>query len=162
MFKTLTLGLVLSSFSAFTGLVSAPVYAATTNKEACIVIGGVGMPNFVPQEDGTITIIAPLTGSVSSAAGKVTGQRETETGLEMDMEHYFMTEDGGFMHTKDLGILTNVVGKQGQYMIEITYHVQEASTSGSLKDYKGNFSSYGLVDLPKLQGLIRYSGKVCK
>ncbi|WP_419904789.1 hypothetical protein [Kiloniella sp.] len=162
MFKTLAFGLALSSFTTFTDVISTPALAATTNSEACTVIGGVGMPNFVPQEDGTITIVAPLTGSVSNASGKVTAQRETATGLEMDMEHYFMTEDGGFMHTKDLGILTSVVGKQGQYMIEITYDVQEASTSGSLKGYKGSFSSYGLVDLPKLQGLIRYSGAVCK
>ena len=128
----------------------------------CMPIGGVGMPNFVPQEDGSFTIVALLTGSVSNTAGKVTGQRTTETGLEMDMEHYFMTNKGGFMHTKDLGILTQVVGKKDQYMIEITYDIQEASTSGELKGYKGRFNSFGLVDLANLNGLIRYSGEICK
>jgi hypothetical protein len=128
----------------------------------CMPIGGVGMPNFVPQEDGSFAIVAPLTGSVSNAAGKVTGQRTTKTGLEMDMEHYFMTNKGGFMHTKDLGILTRVVGKKDQYMIEITYDIQEASTSGELKGYKGRFNSFGLVDLANLNGLIRYSGEICK
>ena len=120
------------------------------------------MPNFVPQKDGTITIVAPLTGSVSNATGKITAQRKTATGMEMDMEHYFMTEKGGFMQTKDLGILTAVPGKKDRYMIEITYHVQPSSTSGVLKGYSGTFNSYGLVDLEKLQGLIRYSGEVCQ
>ena len=115
-----------------------------------------------PQKDGTITIVAPLTGSVSAASGKITAKRKTATGLEMDMEHYFMTPAGGFMQTKDLGILTEVKGKKDRYMIEITYHIQAATTSGVLKGYKGKFSSVGLVDLAKLKGLIRYSGKICK
>ena len=102
-----------------TALISAtitPSFAA----DNCKIIGGLGMPNFVPQDDGTITIVAPLTGSVSNAAGTITSQRKTATGLEMDMEHYFMTAKGGFMHTKDLGVLTRVEGKKDQYMIEIT------------------------------------------
>ena len=125
-------------------------------------IGGVGMPNFVRQPDGTITIVAPLFGSATTASGKITAQRETKTGLEMDMEHYFMTEKGGFMHTKDLAILSPVAGKKDRYMIEITYHIQDGSTSGVLAGYKGKFNSYGLVDLENLQGLIRYSGTICK
>jgi hypothetical protein len=136
--------------------------ATTLAKENCIPIGGVGMPNFVPQKDGSITIVAPLTGSVATASGKITAQRKTATGLEMDMEHYFMTEKGGFMHTKDLGILTKVDGKKDRYMIEITYHVQKGSSSGVLKGYSGTFNSFGLVDLANLNGLIRYSGEVCK
>ena len=128
----------------------------------CKLIGGLGMPNFVPQDDGTISIVAPLTGSVSNASGTITGQRKTATGLEMDMEHYFMSSKGGFMHTKDLGVLTRVEGKKDQYMIEITYAIQPESTSGILKNYQGQFKSYGLVDLEKMQGLIRYSGEICR
>ena len=151
--------LALSSL-IFTGIVG---YAsAQANETQCIAIGGLGMPNFVPQVDGTITIVAPLSGSVATASGKITAQRKTKTGLEMDMEHYFMNEKGGFMHTKDLGILTRVEGKENHYMIEISYQVQPESTSGVLKGFKGNFKSYGLVDLKKLQGLIRYSGEICK
>ncbi|HYQ71831.1 MAG TPA: hypothetical protein VET88_07875, partial [Gammaproteobacteria bacterium] len=40
----------------------------------CMPIGGVGMPNFVPQGDGTITIVAPLTGSVGTTSGRITRQ----------------------------------------------------------------------------------------
>lgn len=137
----------------------APAQAGDLNS---VAIGGIGMANFVPQPDGTFTILAPLTGSVSNAAGKVTATRKTPTGLEMDMEHYFMTDKGGFIHTVDLGILTAVPGKEGRYMIEITYDVQEKESSGELAGFDGTFQSYGLVDLNKLQGLIRYSGEITK
>jgi len=157
MFKNMKYGLLVSVL-----LLSASIPNALATEKICMPIGGLGMPNFVPQKDGTITIVAPLTGSVATASGKITAQRKTVTGLEMDMEHYFMTEKGGFMHTRDLGILTEVNGKKDRYMIEITYHIQEASTSGVLAGYKGTFQSFGLVDLAKLNGLIRYSGEICK
>jgi len=156
MFKKLSCRLISSII--IIGATASIAYAG----ENCMPIGGLGMPNFVPQKDGTITIVAPLTGSVITAAGKITAQRKTANGLEMDMEHYFMTEKGGFMQTKDLGILSAVKGKKDRYMIEITYHIQAETTSGVLKGYKGKFSSFGLVDLKKLNGLIRYSGEICK
>jgi len=157
MFKNAIYGFLVSIY-----FLAASVSTAQAVDKNCMPIGGLGMPNFVPEKDGTITIIAPLTGSVSSASGKITAQRKTATGLEMDMEHYFMTDKGGFMRTKDLGILTEVNGKKDRYMIEITYDIQEASTSGVLKGFKGKFQSFGLVDLAKLKGLIRYSGDICK
>jgi len=58
--------------------------------------------------------------------------------------------------------LTKVPGKKGRYMIEITYHVKADSTSGQLEGYTGTFNSYGLVDMENLQGVIRYSGEICK
>lgn len=157
MFKKFMYGIIISA--TLIGATLSNIQAAEKN---CMPIGGTGMPNFVPEKDGSITIVAPLTGSVATASGKITAQRKTPTGLEMDMEHYFMTAKGGFMRTKDLGILTKVPGKKDRYMIEITYDVQESSTSGVLKGYKGSFNSYGLVDLRNLQGLIRYSGEICK
>ncbi|HHJ13683.1 MAG TPA: hypothetical protein ENJ79_04805 [Gammaproteobacteria bacterium] len=157
MFKKYMLGFAISA-----AILVSNTSAATISGDSCMHIGGMGMPNFVPQPDGTTTIVAPLTGSVATASGRITAQRETKTGLEMDMEHYFMTKKGGFMHTRDLAVLSRVAGKKGRYMIEITYHIQESSTSGVLKGYKGNFKSYGLVDLENLQGLIRYSGSICK
>ncbi len=143
---------------AIAGSVLMSAHAGTN----CMPIGGTAMPNFVPQPDGTITIVAPLTGSVATATGTITAQRKTDTGLEMDMEHYFMTSKGGFMHTKDTAVLTKVMGKKDRYMIEIEYHIQEASTSGALKGFKGEFNSFGLVDLAQLNGLVRYSGEICQ
>jgi hypothetical protein len=128
----------------------------------CLPIGGVGMPNFVPQKDGTTTIVAALTGSAVTAAGAITDERKTAGGLEMEMEHYCMTDKGGFMHTRDRAVLSSVKGKDERYMIEITYQIQPESTSGELHGFKGQFKSFGLVDLAKLKGLIRYSGEICQ
>lgn len=152
----------ITGFAMSTVILTTNISTAMAAGSSCMPIGGIGMPNFVPQPDGTITIVAPLTGSVATASGKITAQRETKTGLEMDMEHYFMTDKGGFMQTKDQATLYRVAGKKDRYMIEISYHIQESTTSGVLEGYKGNFKSYGLVDLENLQGLIRYSGEICK
>ena len=139
------------------------VHAGDTS---CMPIGGVAIAHFFSEGEGKPVIIAaPLTGSVNSAAGKILAQRETKTGLEMDMEHYFTKDDGGAIQTKDLGILTAVPGKPGRYMIEITYNIQESVTRGTLKGYKGQFKSFGLVDLSdpnNMRGLVRYEGEICK
>lgn len=132
----------------------------------CMPIGGVAIPNFFAEgENNPIIISATLTGSVNNATGKITAQRETPTGLEVDMEHYFGTDDGGAFQTRDLGILTAVPGKPGRYMIEITYHIQKDVTRGTLKGFHGKFNSYGLVDLRdpnNMVGLVRYTGEICK
>lgn len=155
----------------FTIIISATIAGASTSivqaEEAfCVPIGGVAIPNFFAEGEGKpIIISAALTGSVNNAAGKITAQRETPTGLEMDMEHYFGADDGGAFQTKDLGILTAIPGKPGRFMIEITYHIQEDVTRGTLKGVKGQFNSYGLVDLrdpDNMVGLVRYKGEVCK
>ena len=132
----------------------------------CMPIGGVAAPNFFAEgDDAPMIISATLTGTVENAAGKIVAQRETPTGLEMDMEHYFGRGDGGAFQTKDLGVLTAIPGKPGRYMIEITYDIQENMTRGTLKGVKGQFNSYGLVDLRdpgNLVGLVRYTGEICR
>lgn len=151
-------------------LASSVSLAGTTSASAgtgvCAPIGGVAIPNFFAEGEGNpIIISATMTGSVQNAAGKITGQRETATGLEMDMEHYFGRADGGAFQTKDLGILTSVPGKPGRFMIEITYDIQEGAGRGTMTGANGTFNSYGLVDLRdgnNLEGLVRYSGEVCQ
>lgn len=132
----------------------------------CLPIGGVAIPNFFDEgENQPLIISATLTGSVQNAAGKILAQRTTSTGLEMDMEHYFGRSDGGSIYTQDLGILTAVPTKPGRFMIEITYDIQKEKSRGTLEGYGGQFKSYGLVDLrdpTNLQGLVRYSGEICK
>ena len=132
----------------------------------CVEMGGVGIPNFYPEGEGQpIIISATLTGTVEHASGKILATRETETGLEMDMEHYFGRGDGGGFQTRDLGVLTAVPGKPGRFMIEITYDLEPSVTRGTLQGYSGQFKSYGLVDLRdenNLVGLVRYSGEICR
>ncbi len=159
MLKKTTIGL-------FAASILAAGFTSTAQAQSCMPIGGVAIPHFYAEGEGNPMIIsAALTGSVQNAAGKITAQRETATGLEMDMEHYFGRDDGGAFQTKDLGVLTAIPGKPGRYMIEITYHIQDDVTRGTLEGYTGQFSSYGLVDLrdpDNLVGLVRYTGSICK
>ncbi|MFT7374433.1 MAG: hypothetical protein ACI9T9_003139, partial [Oleiphilaceae bacterium] len=104
--------------------------------ESCMDIGGVAVANFYGEGEGKpIVISASLTGSIQNAAGKITAQRKTKTGMEMDMEHYFGRADGGSISTKDLGVLTAVPGKPGRFMIEISYDIQDGKSRGTLKGY---------------------------
>lgn len=155
------------TITTFAGAMLALTLSSTAAMAAnCIEMGGVGVPNFYQEGDEKPAIIsAVLTGTVQNAAGKITATRVTDTGLEMDMEHYFGRADGGGFLTNDIGILTEVPGKPGRYMIEITYDIQEDVTRGTLKGYAGQFKSFGLVDLRdenNLIGLVRYSGEICR
>jgi len=161
MIKLSLVALALASGISLSGASSASAAAAV-----CAPIGGVAIANFFAEGEGNpIIISAALTGTVQTAAGKITAQRETGTGLEMDMEHYFGRDDGGAFQTKDLGILTAVPGKPGRFMIEITYDIQDGTGRGTMEGAHGTFNSYGLVDLRDpntMQGLVRYSGEVCQ
>ena len=153
--------------NSLSGAIMALAMSSTAAMAAdCFEMGGVAIPNFFGEGEGQPMIIsAVLTGAVQNAAGKITATRETETGLEMDMEHYFGRADGGAFQTKDLGILTAVPGKPGRFMIEITYDIQPDVTRGTMKGYSGRFNSYGLVDLrddDNLVGLVRYQGEICR
>ena len=136
--------------------------SAVAGQQMCIPIGGMAMPTFSPQADGTVRITATLIGSVSAASGTITAQHETKSGLEMDLNHYFLNDSGGSFHTVDHAELTAVPGKAGNFMIEINYSIEKESTTGTFKGYEGNFKSYGLVDLNNMEGLVRYSGEICK
>ncbi len=156
--KKMTLGSI-ATIAMFAGSFAAQA-------QSCLPMGGVAVANFFAEGDGQPLIIsAALTGTVNNAAGKITAQRETPTGLEMDLEHYFGRNDGGAVFTKDLAVLTAVPGKPGRFMIEISYDIQADTTRGTLKGYKGSFKSYGLVDLrdaDNMKGLVRYDGEICK
>jgi len=153
-----------SIFLALTLLAATMTFNVAKASE-CFPIGGVAIPNFFAEGEGRpLVISATLIGTLQNAAGKILAQRETLTGLEMDLEHYFGRSDGGAFLTKDLAVLTAVPGKPGRYMIEITYDIQEETTRGTLKGVKGQFNSYGIVDLrdqKNLVGLVRYFGEIC-
>lgn len=157
--RSLTISLSIAAL----GAVVSPANAAGNG---CFPIGGVAIADFFGEGEGKpIVISATMTGAVASTAGKIVAQRETPTGLEMDMEHYFGSNDGGAFKTRDLAVLTAIPGKPGRFMSEITYRVQEDVTRGTLKGVSGTFRSYGLVDLRdpnNLVGVIRYSGEICR
>ena len=125
-------------------ITTAVILAGTSHAEAkeCLPLGGVAIPNFHDEGANKPMIIsATLIGSVQNAAGKILAQRETATGLEMDMEHYFGRSDGGSIYTQDLGILTAVPNRPGRFMMEITYDVQREKSRGTLEGYGGQFTN---------------------
>ncbi|MGK0441157.1 MAG: hypothetical protein ACJA0N_000954 [Pseudohongiellaceae bacterium] len=136
--------------------------SAVAGQKICAQMGGMAMPTLSPQADGTVRITSPLMGTVSAASGTITAQYETKSGVNMDLNHYFLNDTGGSFHTVDHAELTAVPGKTGNFMIEINYSIEKESTTGTFIGYEGDFKSYGLVDLNNMEGLVRYSGEICK
>ncbi len=137
-------------------------FSFSIQAKECMDIGGVAMPIFSPQPDGTIRITAPLMGSVVATSGTITKQIPTKTGLKLELNHYFLDSKGEAFHTEDNAVITNIPGKTDRYMIEINYDFEPGSARGTLEGYTGSFQSYGLVDMNKLEGLVRYNGNICK
>ncbi|MBL4739648.1 MAG: hypothetical protein JKY12_01560 [Sneathiella sp.] len=152
MFKKISLGLVFSA-----GLFVFSVSSAQAANHSCIVLGGTALANAVSETE----LVGALTGSFAGGArAKITAQRETATGLSMDMEHYFLNDKGGLLNTNDVAKLTAIPGKDKTYMLEINYHIQNAS--GRFEGYKGSFQSKGLIDLGAGTVVLRYNGEICK
>ncbi|MEZ5692737.1 MAG: hypothetical protein R3D99_02565 [Altererythrobacter sp.] len=95
-FKSTKLAMALAATSA--ALVTASPAAA----QDCMPIGGVGIANFFAQgENQPLIISAAMSRTVQNAAGRILAQApETSTGLEMDLEHYFGSDDGGAFLTQ--------------------------------------------------------------
>ena len=122
----------------------------------CMEIGGTAMANSVSET----RLVAALTGSFSGASAEILKQTKIDTGLVLDLEHYFVNGKGGMIQTRDKGTLTEIVGKKGIYMLEIDYDI--VKSQGALEGYKGSFKSYGLIDLNKGKVALRYEGELCK
>jgi len=76
------------------------------------------------------------------------------------MEHYFISDENGFIKTQDKAVFTVVPGKDKAYFIEIDYNVVEAG--GNLEGYRGTFHSFGGFKMDQGKITLRYRGKICK
>lgn len=121
-----------------------------------IDMGGMGLAEAIDETH----FVAALTGEFSGAYAEIISQKETPTGLELVMQHYFVNDDNGLIRTRDKAILTAVQGKPDTYMLEIDYTVQE--TRGIYDGYSGEFHSYGLIKIGEGQVVLRYKGKLTK
>ncbi len=136
------------------GLGSLNAHAKT---DQCREIGGMALAD---AEDET-HLVGALSGELGGGArAKITSQVKTATGIDMGMEHYFLTDKGGALLTRDKATLTAVPGKASTYMLEINYDVVEAR--GAYAGYEGQFKSFGLIDLGAGNVVLRYNGEICK
>ncbi len=129
---------------------------AYSAKKECMPIGGMGLAEAIDETH----LVAALSGDMTGATAEITGQEKTETGLILDMEHHFMSNQNGLLKTKDKAVLTSVPGKDQTYMLEINYSVVDSR--GIYADYRGKFHSFGLIKLGKGQVILRYKGEICK
>lgn len=152
MLKKISLGFLFSA-----GLLASSLSNAQAAGHSCLALGGTALANAVSETE----LVGALTGSFAGGArATITAQRETATGLSMDMEHSFLNDKGGLLNTKDVATLTSILGKDKTYMLEIKYDIQKAS--GRFEGYEGSFQSKGLIDLGAGTVVLRYNGEICK
>ncbi len=152
MFKKLIFSLIIA-----TSLIGGQVNSAEAKENSCLILGGTALANVIDPTH----LIASLSGAFAGGAkAEILSETKTATGLTLEMEHYFFTEKGGLLRTRDIATLTNVQGRKNIFMLEINYIIKESS--GAFKDYSGEFQSFGLFDLNKGQAVIRYKGEICK
>lgn len=122
----------------------------------CVAIGGMGLANAMDETH----MVAALSGDMTGAHAKITGKREIQNGLVLNMEHHFINDRNGFIKTSDIATLTKVKGGGENYMITILYEVSEAG--GTYEGYSGEFSSFGLIKLDEGKVVLRYQGELCR
>jgi len=127
---------------------------ASTNQ--CREVGGMGIAEAIDDTN----LVAALSGDFNGARAQILGQTKTDTGLVLDMEHYFMTDKNGLIRTRDKATLTSVPGKDQTYMLEIAYKIIDSR--GTYEGYRGGFNSFGLIKLAKGEVILRYAGEICK
>lgn len=131
--------------------------APATAPAQCIDLGGTGLANAI-NDTG---FVASLDGRLSGGArASVAGQRQTAAGLELDMRHFFFTDEGGLLETQDVATLTEIPARPGKFMLEIHYTIQKAS--GTFDGYSGEFKSRGLINFDEGSVVLKYSGKICR
>ena len=122
----------------------------------CREVGGMGLAEAIDDTN----LVAALSGDFNGARAQILGQTKTDTGLVLDMEHYFMTDKNGLIRTRDKATLTSVPGKDQTYMLEIAYKIIDSR--GTYEGYRGGFNSFGLIKLAKGEVILRYAGEICK
>lgn len=145
------------ALAALTGIFAATTANANVTEKQCLPVGGVALGQFY---NGGSDVVAPMLGTFAAARGSVKGQKETATGLLLEMEHAFSTSDGAVVSTRDVAELTKIPGKKDTYLLELAYTVNESY--GRLKGYSGTFNSRGSINLATGEALVRYSGQICK
>ena len=130
---------------------------AAASPQHCLPIGGTALGQFF---DDNAEVIGAMSGFWAAKRGSVLSQVETDTGYDLDMRHIFSTASGGVVTTRDKIKLTKVVGDADNFALDIAYTVDE--TFGHLKGYSGTFYSFGRLNLKTGEGLVRYTGEICK
>lgn len=126
---------------------------------SCIALGGTASFDFRDALKGwTVAMTGDFRGGVFARV--VGGPRDLGNGrTEYDLEHYFQREDGSTVTTRDKALFVAVPGED-RVLAGATYSV--VATTGTLEGYTGQFVSWGSSNVKTGQGVLRFSGKLCK
>lgn len=119
-------------------------------------MGGTAIFDFVEAISG---YIVAMTGNFEGGVfARVVGEPRVEDNKTfLDLEHYFIRNDGSMIHTRDTSVLTAVPGEE-RLLAATTYNV--ARTTGAFEGMTGQFHSWGSIDPTTGQGVLRFHGAI--
>ncbi|MFN3945260.1 MAG: hypothetical protein ACK4K7_10050 [Allosphingosinicella sp.] len=132
---------------------------ALAQSPSCQPMGGTAIFEAVP---GTGGFMVAMSGDFEGGVfARVIGEpRQLGNGRTgYDLEHFFARADGSTISTKDESVWVTVPGDD-RVLAATTYRVQRAT--GSLQGSTGEFRSWGSINAKTGQGVLRFSGEICR
>lgn len=152
--KRLTL-VVLFVALLFAGSVPSGVFAQD-GTPTCQTVGGAFLINFVDESTGVAVLSGDLQGAVRGVI--LSSSAAADGTLSLQLQHAIVTADGGLIFTEDRATLTPVA--------DTLFFMQQTQTiTGGAGDYanaSGTLTEFGAVDMGSGQGVLRYSGEICR
>lgn len=132
---------------------------AVAQPQICEPMGGTAIFEAVP---GTGGFMVAMSGDFDGGAfARAVGDPKQLGGgrTRYDLEHFFARADGSTISTKDESVWTAVPGDE-RVLASTTYRVQRGT--GSLQGATGEFRSWGSVNVTTGEGVLRFSGQICR
>lgn len=140
-------------------LLAAAGASTAASAQTCQPMGGTAIFEAVPGSGGfMVAMTGDFEGGVfARLVGRPRDLGNGRTGY--DLEHFFARADGSTVSTKDESVWVAVPGED-RVLAATTYRVQRAT--GTLEGSTGEFRSWGSVDAKTGQGVLRFSGQICR
>ena len=140
-------------FLAITG--SALLFAPSLFAADCISMGGTANTRNLSQTEFVVAMTGDFQGG--AFAKSLSAKQMKDGWTEYQLEHYFTTEDGSWIKTRDVGRHQKVY--ENRYYGETRYQVVDAG--GDFAGFRGEMRSWGSFDYGTGDGVLRFEGQLC-
>ncbi|MBI1340784.1 hypothetical protein GC169_11335 [bacterium] len=133
--------------------------ATAAHAETCQPMGGTAIFEGVPETGG---FMVAMTGDFEGGAfARLAGDPRDLGGGKTgyDLQHFFARADGATISTRDESVWIAVPGED-RVLAATTYRVARAT--GPLEGATGEFRSWGSIDARTGEGVLRFSGQICR
>ncbi|MGF1476834.1 MAG: hypothetical protein ACFB6S_14860 [Geminicoccaceae bacterium] len=130
--------------------------SAAAVAQECRTLGGTANIRNLSQTEFVVAMTGEFEGG---AFARSLGAEDAGDGwTEYQLEHYFTTENGSWIKTRDVG--RHRLAYDDRYYGETQYNVVDAG--GAFEGMRGSFRSWGAFDYARGDGVLRFDGEICR